>query len=48
MAVGITATTMNPLKGLLLSPSVIYDKGGGGKFSKKGSSDNEGGTPISH
>ncbi len=27
---------------------VIYDKGGGGKFNKKGSSDNEGRTAISH
>ena len=26
----------------------IYDKGGGGKFNEKGSSDDEGGTAISH
>ena len=27
---------------------VMYDEGGIGKFNKKGSSDNEGGTAISH
>jgi hypothetical protein len=26
----------------------IYDEGGGGKFNEKGSSDDEGGTAISH